>query len=234
MLLFTKDDFYIEKKIFTIDETFEDDTIKMGTLQLIKLFYSGKIVVKLEWDMKPPDLDLICRFHVKDNYLCYTFFGNKKCGKTEFFTDNRNPELISSEIIEISELSDYIYFFYVRKYFDSSNGITRNELKIEGVENEQEMNHTEIYTLNDEYLNNTSAHIYIYSNGYKIPSIKIPIPDYDLNNYNKYKEYIYWAAFCINGKEGINSLKIINKYTEKEPDRNICLSYYNESEIEGR
>ena len=92
------------------------------------------------------------------------------------------------------------------------------------------MNHTESYIIYDEYLNNTSAFIYIYSNGFKIPPIKIPIPDYDTNDgeYNNDKEYIYWAAFCIDGKKGINSLKIINKFTVNEPEQNICLSYYDD------
>ena len=188
-------------------------------------------MVKLEWDLKPPDLDLFCRFQVSQNYFCYTFFGNKVCGKTEFFIDNRLPEQISSEIIEISEFSDYLYLFYVRKYFDNSKGKTQNEFKIEGVENDKDMDHTEMYTLYDEYLNNTSSNIYIYSNGYKIPAIKIPIPDYELNDVNKDKEYIYWAAFCINGNEGSNSLKIINQYMQNEPAKNICMSYYEEDKI---
>jgi hypothetical protein len=232
MLLFIKDDFYIEKNIFTVNEINEEDKIiELGTKQLVKLFNSGKLVVKLEWDVKPPDLDLICRFQVTNNFFCYTFFGNKQCGETEFFIDNITPDYVSSEIIEISEFSDYIYLFYVRKYFDTSNGKTQNEYKISGVDNPQEMNKTETYILYNEYLNNTSAYIYVYSNGYKIPSIKIPIPDYQLDDYNCENEYIYWAAFCINGNEGINSLKIINKYMENEPPKNICLSYYDDDKI---
>ena len=232
MLLFIKDDFYIEKNIFTLNEINEEDKIiELGTKQLVKLFNSGKLVVKLEWDVKPPDLDLICRFQVTNNFFCYTFFGNKQCGETEFFIDNITPDYVSSEIIEISEFSDYIYLFYVRKYFDTSNGKTQNEYKISGVDNPQEMNKTETYILYNEYLNNTSAYIYVYSNGYKIPSIKIPIPDYQLDDYNCENEYIYWAAFCINGNEGINSLKIINKYMENEPPKNICLSYYDDDKI---
>ena len=92
------------------------------------------------------------------------------------------------------------------------------------------MNHTESYILYDEYLNNISAYIYVYSNGFKIPPIKIPIPDYDTNRvvYNNDNEYIYWAAFCIDGKKGINSLKIINKFMVNEPEQNICLYYYND------
>ena len=231
MLLFIKSDYYIEKYIFTIDEIIEGTTIRMGTMQMIKLFNSGQIMVKLEWDLKPPDLDLICRFQVTKNHYCYTFFGNKVCGETKFFIDNRLPEQMSSEIIEISEFSDYLYLFYVRKYFDNSKGKTQNQFKIEGVENDKDMDHTETYTLFDEYLNNTSSNIYIYSNGYKIPAIKIPIPDYEVNDDNTDKEYIYWAAFCINGNEGINSLRIINQYMQNEPAKNICLSYYDEDKI---
>ena len=200
-------------------------------MQLIAFFNSGKLVVKLEWNTKPPDLDLICRFQVSKNNFCYTFFGNKKCCKTEFFIDNRFPNEISSEFIEISELSDYIYLFYVRKYFDNSNGKTLNELKIEGVEDNKKMNHTEMYTKYDEYLNNTSARINIYTNGLKIPGITIPLPEFNKEENNNNKEYIYWAAFCINGKEGINSLKIINKYMINEPERYICLSFYDEDKI---
>ena len=230
MLLFLKDDYYIEKHLLYIDNLIEDASIKIGSMQLIKLFNSGKIVLKLTWGLKPLDLDFVCRFPTTENYHCYTFFGNKKCGKTQYFVDNRIPEQISSEIIEISEFSEYIYLFYIRKYFDKSNGLTKNEFKIEGVENNKEMNHTETYILYDEYLNNTSAYIYVYSNGFKIPPIKIPIPDYDLNNgnYNIDNEYIYWAAFCINGKRGINSIKIINQFMVNEPEQNICLAYYND------
>ena len=230
LIVFQKDDYYIEKHLFTIDELIEDEKIQLGSMQLIKFFNSGKIVLKLSWGLKPLDLDFICRFPAYNNYNCYTFFGNKKCGKTKYFIDNKIPDLISSEIIEISEFSDYTYLFYIRKYFDKSNGLTQNEFKIEGVENIKKMNHTESYIIYDEYLNNTSAFIYIYSNGFKIPPIKIPIPDYDTNDgeYNNDKEYIYWAAFCIDGKKGINSLKIINKFTVNEPEQNICLSYYDD------
>ena len=228
------------KRYFNIDEPndlchspkisgFDDEG--EGGKQLIKLFNSGKIVVKLEWGFKPLDLDLICRFKVQENLYCYTFFANNKCGQTEFFLDNKTPEETSSEIIEISEFSDYIYLFYVRKYFDDSNGITQNEYKIEGVE--EFKNITEMYALYDENLTNIPAYIYIYSNGYKIPAIKLQIPDDSVisdksNNDNK---YIYWAAFCINGKEGINSLKIINKFLQDEPGKDICNSFYDEDKF---
>jgi len=224
MIVFIKNEYFIERNTFIIKNLSSSEQNYIGTMNLIKLFNSGKIIVKLEWNNKPPDLDLICRFQVtKENY-CYTFFGNKKCVETEFYFDSREPNEISSEIIEINELSDYVYFFYVRKYFDNSNGNTQNEYKIEGIE-DQKINYTDIDIKYDQNLTNTTARILVYTNGLKIHSLKISIPGFLQNEKNQTK-HIYWAAFCINGKEGINSLKIINEFAQNEPPKNICLSYY--------
>ena len=225
MIVFIKNDYYLEKHIFTISDIEFRSKLEIKTMQLIEFFNSGKIVTKLEWNNKPPDLDLICRFQVSENLYCYTFFGNKKCVETEFFFDSREPSEISSEIIQINEFSEYIYLFYVRKYFDSSNGFTQNEYKIEGVEMNPKINYTDFDIKYNESLKNIIARILVYSNGYKKPSLKISIPGF-INNEKNNTEYKYWVAFCINGKIGINSLKIINEFSDVEPSKNICLSYY--------
>ena len=225
MIIFTKGQYYFEKHIFTIENITSSDTLEIGTMQLIGLFNSGKIIIRLEWDNKPPDLDLFCRFQASKEHYCYIFFGNKECGETEYYIDNREPKEISSEIIEIKEFSEYIYFFYVRKYYDNSNGTTRNEFKKEGVEITPQINYTELNEKYDEDLNNIVARLLIYTNGFKIPALKISLPGY-IKDENFKSEYIYWNAFCINGKEGINSLKIINELSQNEPSKNICLSYY--------
>ena len=230
MIVFKKENYYLEKHIFTINDISSNAKLELGPMKLIDIFNSGKVVVKLEWDNKPPDLDLICRFQVTKNNYCYIFFGNKKCGKTEFFVDNREKNEISSEIIEISEFSDYIYLFYVRKYFDSSNGNALNEFKKDGLETKEKTNYTELDIKYNEYLNNTSARIFIYSNGFKIPALKINIPGFVKNEINQI-EYNYWVAFCVNGKEGINSLKVVNELMQNEPPKNICLSYYDLNNI---
>ena len=230
MIIFIKEEYYLEKHIFTINDIISKDKLEMGITQLISLFNSGKIVVKLEWKNKPPDLDLICRFQAaKDNY-CYTFFGNKKCVETEYFLDSRQPNEISSEIIEINKFSKYIYLFYVRKYFDSTNGSTQNELKKDGVEIGPYINYTDIDINYNEYLNNSMANILVYTNGFKIPALKINVPGF-IKNEDNTSEYIYWSAFCINGLEGISSLKVINQMMQNEPPKNICLSYYNQNNV---
>ena len=230
MIIYIKEDYYLEKNIFTISNISSGGNFDLGTMRLIELFNSGKIVVKLEWQNKPPDLDLVCRFQVTKNNYCYTFFGNKKCGESEFFFDSREKNEISSEIIEISEFSDYVYLFYVRKYFDSSNGITLNEYKIDGVEPQPKINFTDIDTKYDENLTNTMARILVYSNGYRIPALKINVPGFIKNETNNV-DYNYWVAFCINGKEGINSLKVVNDLLSNEPAKNICSSYYEENNM---
>jgi hypothetical protein len=98
MIVFMKDEYYLEKHIFIVKDISSSESLDMGTMYLVNLFNSGKIVVKLEWDFKPPDLDLICRFQVKKNHYCYTFFANKKCVETEYFQDSREAKEISSEI----------------------------------------------------------------------------------------------------------------------------------------
>jgi hypothetical protein len=230
MIIFKKENYYLEKHIFIVNDISSNPRLDLGSIKLIDIFNSGKIIVKLEWDNKPPDLDLICRFQVtKDNY-CYIFFGNRKCGKAELLSDSREKNEISSEIIEISEFSDYVYLFYVRKYFDSSNGNALNEFKKDGVETEEKINYSELDIKYNEYLNNTSARILVYSNGFRIPALKINIPGFIKNETNQ-TEYIYWIAFCINGNEGINSLKVVNELIQNEPSKNICLTYYDLNNI---
>ena len=234
MIVFIKGQYYLENHIFTIKNISSNEQFDIGTVQLISLFNSGKIIVKLEWDNKPPDLDLICRFQVSKDHYCYTFFGNKKCVETEFFKDSRELKEISSEIIEISEFSEYVYLFYVRKYFDNTNGYTKNEKKIEGVETNSKINYTDISIKYNETLDNSIARLLIYTNGYKMPALKISIPGYIENKQNKTEnqtEYNYWIAFCINGKEGINSLKVLNEFSQNSPPKNICLSYYDQSNL---
>ena len=238
MIVFMKDEYYLEKHIFIVKDISSSGTLDMGTMYLVGLFNSGKIVVRLEWDYKPPDLDLICRFQVKKNHYCYTFFGNKKCVETEYFQDSREPKDISSEIIEINEFSEYLYFFYVRKYFDISDGKTKNEKKKDGVEIGPYINYTDIDIKYNEYLNNTSARLLIYTNGLRVPAMKINIPGFENNienqtvNQAKNKtEYNYWAGFCINGKEGISSLKIVNKIFKNEISKDICSSYYDKNKL---
>ena len=226
-LIYVKENYFIESQnIIIIDE----EKIKVNNKGLIHLFNTGKIVVKLEWKNNPPDLDLICRFNVS-NFIynskynfCYTFFGNKKCINSNYQIDNKRGGKNGSEIIEINTVHDYNYFFYIRKYFDFSNDTSINEFKINDpefdLENNKDINNDifKYYNENDDFLQNSGAKLLLYANGIRFPAFIINIPNED----NKGNEYNYWAGFCFNGKEGIDNIKIINKFYEEEPPKNIC------------
>ena len=225
-LVYVKEDYFIETQNIII----EDTNIKVNNIGLIKLFNAGKIVAKLEWDNNPPDLDLFCRFQVsnfideKKLYYCYIFFGNRRCIDTIYPLDNKRGGKNGSEIIELDIVSDYNYLFYIRKYFDISNNTAINEFRIDDIEDDLDDNKDiqkdifTYYSKNDEFVHNSDAKLSLYVNGLRIPAIIINVP-----NENKAEnKYNYWAGFCFNGKKGLEALKIINKFYEKEPPKNIC------------
>ena len=184
----------------------------------------------MEWDYNPPDLDLICRFEVSNNIndnrtnYCYTFFGNRKCVSTNYILDNKRRGKNGSEIIEVDNVGEYDYFFYVRKYFDISNNTAINENKIQDVEDDLENNKDinndifNYYLKNDELLKNSGAQLSLYTNGVRLPIFILNIP----NDEKKEFKFDYWAGFCLNGKKGLSDLKIINKFYINEPPKNIC------------
>ena len=227
-LVYVKEDYFIETQNIII----VNSNVKVNNIGLIKLFNAGKIVVKLEWGNNPPDLDLICRFEItnyndnnKRNY-CYTFFGNRRCVDTYYPLDNKRGGKNGSEIIEIDTVADYDYFFYVRKYFDISNNTAINEFRTSDIEDDLDYNQDiqkeiyKYYEVNDELIKNSNAKLSLYVNGLRIPVIIINAPNEDRKDY----EYNYWGGFCFNGKKGLGSLKIINKFYIEEPPKNICIS----------
>ena len=186
---------------------------------MIQLFNSGKIVVKMEWENNPPDLDLYCRFKAKDNNFCYTFFGNNKCVDTNYPYDNKKGGNNGSEIIEVEILGEYNYFFYVRKYFDVSNNIAKNERKINDFENDNN-NISLYYKENDELISNSKVKLSLYANGIKTPALILNIPNPVENNLNN--NYIYWGGFCLKSKKGLEGINIINEFYVDEPPKNVC------------
>ena len=213
-LIFSKDDFFMEK----YDLIIENSNVEVKNIVMIQLFNSGKINVKMDWENNPPDLDLICRFKVKGNNYCYTFFGNNKCVDTNFPRDNKKGGNNGPEIIEIETLGDYNYFFYVRKYFDISNNTAKMERKISNFET-NDNNISLYYKQNDELIINSKVKLSLYANGLRTPAFILNIP-YE-ENFNETN--IYWAGFCLNkNNEGLKGINVINKFYENEPPKDIC------------
>ena len=213
-LIFMKDEYFMEK----YDLIIENSNIEVKKIGMIPLFNSGKVYVKMDWENNPPDLDLICRFKVKENNYCYTFFGNNKCVDTHFPNDIKKKGISGPEIIEIETLGDYKYFFYVRKYYDISNNTAKMERKINNFEN-SDNNISLYYRQNDELIINSKVKLSLYANGLRIPVFTLNVP----NEGNFNESYIYWAGFCLNkDNKGLKGLNIINKFYENEPPKNIC------------
>ena len=213
-LIFTKDDYFTEKYNLIIDNS----NIEIKKIGMIQLFNSGKVIVKMDWENNPPDLDLICRFKVKENTFCYTFFGNNKCVDTYYPNDNRKKGINGPEIIEVDILGNYNYFFYVRKYFDVSNNTAKMERKINHFEDED--NKISLYyKQNDDSIKNSKVKLSLYANGIRIPSFILNVPN--IEDFNE--SYIYWGGFCLNGNKGLEGINIINKFYENEPPKNNCL-----------
>ena len=111
MIIFTKGQYYFEKHIFTIENITSSDTLEIGTMQLIGLFNSGKIIIRLEWDNKQPDLDLFCRFQAsKEHYLLpYIEQTKNEIYYLDVYDDFNRPYLSTIKDLQPSE-SDYIYY----------------------------------------------------------------------------------------------------------------------------
>ena len=213
-LIFVKEDYFMEKYKLILDNS----NIEIKKIGMIQLFNSGKVIVKMDWENNPPDLDLICRFKVKDNIFCYTFFGNNICVDTYYPNDNRKKGINGPETIEVEILGEYNYFFYVRKYFDVSNNTAKMERKINHFEDED--NKISLYyKQNDDSIKNSEVKLSLYANGIRIPSFILNVPN--VEDFNE--SYIYWGGFCLNGNKGLEGINIINKFYENEPPKNICL-----------
>jgi hypothetical protein len=115
-------------------------------------------------------------------------------------------------------------------YLDISKGYAHGEEKIKGVDYDMEtyyetLNELEEQSFNNKDNNNIISNIglTIYSPGYRIP-IQTIYADKSFNNNSENK---FWIALCINGIEGLNSLKIVDKYTNEEPNISLCDNLYN-------
>ena len=120
--------------------------------------------------------------------------------------------------------------FFVHKYTDVSGGVAYGEEKIDGVDPEEHFYfypNTTSEETNDEDapLINSRASIKIFGPVFWTPISVVNIPE-NINLNGNEEEYKYWAAFCINGEQGMSSLKIINKLYKSEPDITECENLY--------
>ena len=181
---------------------------------------SYKIV--LEWPNAPNDLNIYSFFKVKKNDQCEVFFGNKNCKHVIMDTDNYNNGTQGTQTIIIDKLGEYIYTFAVNQFEINDNPKLRGENKVKGADNKApEPRYPEFIRKYEENNDNNkfTASVKIYQNNMKREIYKL-----DVNTSSKLK---WWKVFCINGKEGISSLKTTNKISGNDPTFEECEELYN-------
>ena len=225
--VYSKTNYYIETVHFSI---YSSELLKLDPVAMTPVNNLGQASFVLSWHGKTKDLDLHLKFRVDEEVYCDVFFGNKECLDTEFNQDTFIGTEKGVENISIKKLGKYIYMFFVHKYTDVSGGVAYGEEKIDGVDPEEHFYfypNTTSEETNDEDapLINSRASIKIFGPVFWTPISVVNIPE-NINLNGNEEEYKYWAAFCINGEQGMSSLKIINKLYKSEPDITECENLY--------
>lgn len=214
-------------------------TPRIRNIALVPIVEKDKMRVVLSWPDAPNDLNLFSIFKLNENTKCQVFFGNKKCSQTYIQVDNNLPHHKNSDAITIDVLENYIYTFAVRKYVDNStDGLATGEKRVEGAPYSSDYNSRNLLDkekpqlLKNLTLSQSKAKISIYVSGYNQAIREIEIPEnplthllYEKDQNNTYHDW--WLGFCLNGFEGLTSLKIVNKITSLNPEETYCEALYN-------
>ena len=165
-------------------------------------------------------MDFHAFFKVSSTKKCHVYFGNKNCVGSSLDVDNTKGGKNGVETITINELGNYIYMFYVHRYADRSNGVAAGEstaagFNPSGSSSQTNASGTELYQ--------SFAKISIFGYGYHTPIASIDVNTANANGNNQGK---YWAVLCLDGKQGIQSLKVVNTILTSAPNLSTCERLY--------
>lgn len=193
----------------------------------------GQLRFVLSWPFAPKDLDIHSFFKISKFSKCEVYFGKRECVGVNLDTDNFLGGKKGVETITIERMGNYIYTFAVHKYIDISGGVATGDNPVPGSEvdnqfiNNEDGNST---VLPNTPLSDSNAKISVYVHGFKAAIVTLIVPNkfqaqtddmnFDTNNYN------WWTALCLNGKVGIDSLKVLNKLTINKPSYLDCENAY--------
>lgn len=193
----------------------------------------GKIRMVLSWPDAPSDLDIYSFFRTSSRRRCSVFFGRKRCKGLRLDVDNNIGGRKGAETITINVLENYIYTFVVRKYVDESeHGLAPGEERVDGAPEED---YEKPEKLPNIPIHESKAKLSIYVGGTQKSLLSINIPSSDskdnlLNDSDKEnsgdKKFDWWHVFCLDGSQGLESLKTINKLTTKNPRHTYCENLY--------
>ncbi len=213
-------------------------TKKIRTIALTPFVEQGKIRIVLSWPDAPADLDLYSLFKTGKFTRCQVFYGKQECSKTRIDVDNKFGGKKGAETITIDVLEKYIYTFAVRKYVSTvKDDLASGEVRVEGAPRSSDYNYEVLpeserpELIANVTLSQSNAKLSIFIGGYKnaIREIIVPLDVENnlLSDSDKNKKYHdWWLGFCLNGSQGISSLRIVNKLTSEMPKEAYCEEIY--------
>ena len=208
-------------------------TTNIISVSLTPFVEPGKIRIVLSWPNAPADLDVYSFFRTTSRRKCTVFFGKKKCKGLRLDVDNNMGGRKGAETITINLLENYIYTFIVRKYVDASvNGLGPGEERVDGAPEED---YAKPDVLPNIPIHESKAKLKIFVGGTQQNILSIAVPgsasednlltDSDKED-SKNKKFDWWHVFCLDGSQGLKSLKTVNKLTVDSPRNTYCEELY--------
>ena len=177
----------------------------------------------MNWSKDITDLDLFSMFRVNKNIDCNVFFASRNCVSSTLLTDNKQKGSDGGETLEIKQLGAFNYTYAVNRFQDRSGGLVNGEYN----EATEEYNDNDPQPRDKTPIILSRARINLYSPHYKNAIGEIVMPDRInqstvIGTYNANAYYDWWILFCIDGSNGIDTLKVINKFSFKQPSSSYC------------
>lgn len=197
----------------------------------------GQIRFVLSWPNNPKDIDIHSLFKISRMSKCEVFFGKRECGGTTLDIDNFNYGINGVETITINTMSSFVYAIAVHKFIDvTTNNLADGDTPIDSYyEEDDEKKDTDNSSApsqnTDLPLMDSGAKISVYIAGFKQAIVQLPVPskfsnENGNNNAGNDNKFTWWHALCLDGKQGIDSLSVVNTISEDKPDSSDCEKIY--------
>ena len=124
-----KDDYYNEEEEICVG----NDTSYVATMALVRRIEGYRLRTVLSWEGPHGDLDLRARFFINSAVECKLGPALPRCGGALHKGDStKSPNAPSAhELIDLEDIGDYQYVFYVEDYAYPSHGpLTRSEAQV--------------------------------------------------------------------------------------------------------
>ena len=184
--------------------------------------------IVLEWISGPYDLNLFSYFKSSDKDQCEVFFGNKKCQFTMVNNENYNNGTQGSQVMTVDKVGNYTYTFAVKQFVINDDPVQRGEVKALGAEGEAPKERYPPYmrnlTSNEMMmkLKESKAVVKVFTSGYNKEIFKV-----DITTAKGDDDGEFWVAFCLDGLQGISSIREVNVIEKGKINYKYCEDIYN-------